>query len=346
MDSRERVWRAVEFEGPDRVPFEWYEYGVGVLDLKRTDIAGVGFKPLQGSWSEAGNEIRYVDEWGCIWVSYKSLPTIGRPIVHPLQNWDNINNYKFPELSLEKRFEGVDKEVKRLRNLGKYIVGWLGAGIWARTRFLRGFREALADLYMHRDRIYKLLEFLTEFKIGLIRGYSELDIDCVAFTDDWGTQSRLFINPKIWVEVFRPYYMRIFKEAKKRGLHTYIHSCGNIYDIIGYWVKDGLNIIQMDAPHQVGLERLSKYAGKICFNCCIDIQKILVRGVESEIYEEAKKMIELLGCEDGGFIARQYPQLAHIKVKPEVNEIAYKAFLKFGKIRANFGRLSLNVGQS
>jgi len=44
-------------------------------------------------------------------------------------------------------------------------------------------------------------------------------------------------------------------------------------------------------------------------------------------------MIELLGCEDGGFIARQYPQLAHIKVKPEVNEIAYKAFLKFGRYK-------------
>ena len=78
MNSRERVCRAVEFRGPDRVPFEWYEHGVGVLDMKRTDIAWVKFNPLRDERSvEVGNEVRHVDEWGCLWVSYKSVPTMG-----------------------------------------------------------------------------------------------------------------------------------------------------------------------------------------------------------------------------------------------------------------------------
>jgi len=302
--------------------------------MKRSDIAGVYFNSLQEKRViEVGNEVRHTDEWSCVWVSYKSVPTMGQPIGHPLQNWDNIENYKFPDLMLEKRFEGLDKTVKRLRSLGKYIIGGLDFGIWERLHFLRGFKEAIMDIYMHRDRIHKLLEILTEFKIGLIKGYSEIEVDCVSFTDDWGSQSNLFIAPKLWVEIFKPYYRRIFEEARKRGLHTYIHSCGNIYDIIGHWIETSLNIIQIDAPHQIGLERLSRYAGKICFNCCIDIQSVLVKGVESEIYAEAKKMIRLLGCENGGFIARQYPQLPHIGVKPEINEIAYKAFLKFGKYK-------------
>jgi len=333
LDSRERVWRAIEFENPDRIPFEWWKYGEGELDIKRSDIAWVSYKPLQENKIEAGNEIRVIDEWGITWISYKSIPTIGQPKGHPLQDWNNIDDYRFPELALEERFEGLDKQVKHLRSLGKYIIGWLDFGIWERLHFLRGFKEAILDLYVHRDRIHKLLELLTRFKIGLIKGYSELGVDCVAFTDDWGTQLGLFIKPEIWVEVFKPYYRRIFKEAEKKGLHTYIHSCGNIYDIIGYWIEDGLKILQIDAPHQIGIERLSTYAGKICFNCCIDIQKVLVKGVKSEIYEEAKKMVELLGCENGGFIARQYPQLVHIGVKPEVNEIAYKAFLKFSKCK-------------
>jgi len=333
LDSQERVWRAVEFESPDRVPFEWYKYGVGALDIKRSDLAWIGFRPLrEAEAEEVGNEIRVVDEWGCLWVSYKSIPTMGQPVGHPLQDWSNIESYEFPELALEKRFEGLEEEVKRLRSLGKYIVGGLDFGIWERLHFLRGFKEAIVDLYLHRDRIYKLLEVLTEFKVGLIKGYSELNIDCVGFTDDWGSQSSLMIPPELWVEVFKPYYARIFREARKRGMHTYLHSCGNIYDIIGHLAEAGLNIIQLDAPHQSGVERLSRsYAGRICFNCCIDIQKILVKGVESEIYEEARRLIKLLGREDGGFIARQYPQLIHIGVKPEVNDIAYKAFLKWGK---------------
>ena len=44
-------------------------------------------------------------------------------------------------------------------------------------------------------------------------------------------------------------------------------------------------------------------------------------------------MIETLACDQGGFIARQYPKLVHIKVTPEAHEIAYNAFLKYGKLR-------------
>ena len=36
---------------------------------------------------------------------------MGQPLVHPLQDWLNYENYKFPEIELEKRFEGV--EVRR-----------------------------------------------------------------------------------------------------------------------------------------------------------------------------------------------------------------------------------------
>lgn len=332
MNSRDRVWRAVEFKGPDRVPFEWYRYGVGVIDLERSDICWVGFNPLKRSEvRELGNEVQVVDEWGCIWVSYKSIPTMGQPLGHPLQDWSNIEDYEFPELALDKRFDGVEEEVERLKNLGKYIVGGLDFGIWERLHFLRGFGEAIIDLYGHRDRIHRLLEALTEFKIGLMKGYSELEIDCVGFTDDWGSQLGLMIPPKLWVEVFKPYYARIFQEAEKRDLHTYIHSCGKIQDIIGHLTEAGLDIIQIDAPHQNDVERLSReYGGRICFNCCIDIQKILARGIKAEIYEEARGLIRLFGREDGGFIARQYPQLVHIGVKPEVNEMAYSAFLKWG----------------
>ena len=42
MDSRERVRRAVEFESPDRVPFEWYKHGIGEPDLERSDLAWMG----------------------------------------------------------------------------------------------------------------------------------------------------------------------------------------------------------------------------------------------------------------------------------------------------------------
>jgi len=333
MDSRERVTRAVEFESPDRVPFEWYRHGISEPDLERSDLAWMGFKPLaEPATRERGDEVRVTDEWGCEWVSYKLIPTMGQPLGHPLRDWGLIDEYQFPRLELNRRFEGLEKRVGELRDLGKYVVGGLDFGIWERLHFLRGFNEAVKDLYAYRDRSHRLLETLTDFKVGLIEGFSELGVDCVGFTDDWGSQSRLMIPPALWAEVFKPYYRRIFGEAKGRGMHTFLHSCGNITDIVGHLIEAGLDIIQLDAPHQCDVELLGEsHAGEICFDCCIDIQKVLVRGVEAEVDEEARYLIHNLGRADGGFIARQYPQLVHIGVAPEVNEMAYNAFRKWGQ---------------
>lgn len=331
MDSKERVVRAVEFKSPDHIPFEWYKFGVNEPDLTRSDILWTRYKPLKDHDIEVnGDEVRETDEWGCTWVSYKSIPTMGQPLVHPLQDWTSFTEYQFPEFDLEKRFDGIEKDIQDYRDLGKYIIGTLDFGIWERLHFLRGLNETVRDLYSKQERVHSLLEIITEFKLELIKGYSRLGIDCVGFTDDWGDQTKLMIGPKLWVDVFKPYYVRIFQAAKKENLHTFLHSCGNITSIIGNLIESGLDIIQIDAPHQNNILELSlKYKGKICFDCCIDIQKVLVTGDRKLIEEEAKMLTSHLGSKDGGFIARQYPQLAHLGVESKVNEIAFEAFKKY-----------------
>ena len=331
MDSRERVIRAIEFRTPDHIPYEWYKHGVGEADRDRSDIIWVHYNPLRAPLIEdKGDEVLSTDEWGCTWVSYKSIPTMGQPLIHPLQNWANFKNYKFPDINLEKRLDGVVQQAQELRSLGKYNIGALDFGIWERLHFLRGLNETIMDLYTKTERVHSLLEAITDFKLELIKGYAGLGVDCVGFTDDWGDQSNLMIRPKQWEETFKPYYEMIFQSAKREGMHTFLHSCGNISSIIGHLIETGLDIIQIDAPHQNGVQILSeKYKGKICFDCCIDIQKILITGDPVLIEEEAKTLTSQLGSKEGGFIARQYPQLVHIGVKPEINEIAYKAFKKY-----------------
>jgi hypothetical protein len=332
MDGRERVKRAVEFRSPDRIPFEWYKHGEGEPDLERSDLVWVRYKPFsEPVIVEEGDEVRKTDEWGCTWVSYKSIPTMGQPLGHPLREWDRIEGFQFPGYDVNRRFEGLVEEVDLLRDLGKYLVGTLDFGLWERLHFLRGLNEAISDLYLHRERAHLLLERITEFKLELIKGYSGLGIDCVGFTDDWGDQHSLMIPPKLWVEVFKPYYERLFGEAKAHGMHTFLHSCGNIREIIGHLIEAGLDIVQLDAPHQCDVAMLSEeFSGEICFDCCIDIQKVLPTGDRDLIFEEARLLTRSLGSVAGGFIARQYPQLVHIGIPPKVNEMAYQAFQEWG----------------
>jgi hypothetical protein len=331
MDSRERVIRAIEFRTPDHIPYEWYKYGVSEADRDLSDILWVHYNTLRSPLIEdKGDEVLSTDEWGCTWVSYKSIPSMGQPLIHPLQNWEKYNDYQFPEIEIDRRFEGLFQQVQEYRDLGKYIIGALDFGIWERLHFLRGLNETIMDLYTKPERVHSLLEIITDFKLELIKGYSRLGIDCVGFTDDWGDQSNLMIRPRQWEEIFKPYYERIFQAAKRRGLHTFLHSCGNISTIIGHLIETGLDIIQIDAPHQNGVQVLSEeFRGKICFDCCIDIQKVLITGDPFLIEEEARILTSQLGSKEGGFIARQYPQLVHIGVDPEINEIAYRAFQKY-----------------
>jgi hypothetical protein len=233
MDSRERVRRAVEFDFPDRVPFEWYKHGVNQPDYERTDILWVHYKPLEEPLiEEKGNEVWSTDEWGCTWVSYKSIPTMGQPLVHPLQDWENLCGFQFPDIRLSDRFQGVDEEIEEFRGMGKYVIGALDFGVWERLHFMRGLNETVLDLYRNQDRVELLLDKITEFKLELINGYAELGVDCVGFTDDWGDQLKLMINPTLWVKMFKPHYVKIFDAAKSHGMHTFLHSCGNISTIL------------------------------------------------------------------------------------------------------------------
>jgi len=53
-------------------------------------------------------------------------------------------------------------------------------------------------------------------------------------------------------------------------------------------------------------------------------------GDKDLIFEGARLLTRSLGSVAGGFIARQYPQLVHIGILPEVNEMAYEAFQEWG----------------
>ena len=174
MNSKERVIRAIEFRNPDHIPYEWFEYGEYEIDNIRSDILWANYKPLRAPIIEvADDQIRSTDEWNCTWVRYKSVPNMGQPLIHPLEDWKNYSDFKFPKFDMEKRFHNVENEVKKLRNLGKYIIGYLDSGIWERLHFLRGLTQSMMDLHLNPERTHSLLKILTDFKLELIKWFSK-----------------------------------------------------------------------------------------------------------------------------------------------------------------------------
>ena len=307
MDSRERVVRAIEFNGPDRVPLDWDEPLI-------TDISGVGYRQSRQTMTDYGAVIK--DEWDCVWKAPLELRTFGEVAGHPLEDWGNLSQYEFPDPHAKARFAGVRSRVEELHAQDnyhpKYVVGWLGNGLWERLHFLRGIPNCMSDLYRDAERLGWLEDRILDFLVALTEEYAALGVDGVALTDDWGSQRELWVHPKLWRSFFKPRYAELFRAARGRGLHVFMHSCGYIYDVIGDLVDAGVNVLMLDQPDLIGVERLGReFGGKVCFRCSPDIQKILPGGDRSAIEGATRQLIWHLGRWDGGLIGGSYGSPSH-----------------------------------
>lgn len=111
-------------------------------------------------------------------------------------------------------------------------------------------------------------------------------------------------------------------------MQTILHSCGNILAILDDLIDCGLDVIQMDQQQNMGLDALSRFAGRIAFWCPVDIQNMMCRGTPEAIGDYVRLMFSRLATPDGGFIAGYYGDPVGAGHSPEAIRAACEAFLK------------------
>jgi hypothetical protein len=153
--------------------------------------------------------------------------------------------------------------------------------------------------------------------------------DAVMFAEDWGTQDRLLVSPRMWRELFRPDFAVLCEAAHRNGLTVWMHSCGYIYDIINDLIECGISVLQLDQPGLFGVDRLAaEFGGRVTFWSPVDIQQVLPTGDAARIEAFARDLVVKLGA-GGGFIAGYYGGNEAIGVRPEWQDIACRAFVKY-----------------
>ena len=115
---------------------------------------------------------------------------------------------------------------------------------------------------------------------------------------------------------------------------TFLHSCGYIVDILEDLIEAGLSVIQMDQQENMGVELLGeRFGGRLAFWCPVDIQQTMVHGTLDDIRAYARKLIERLGCFDGGFISKWYGSPQAVGHSDERIRAMSEAFVEFGEYR-------------
>lgn len=183
------------------------------------------------------------------------------------------------------------------------------------------------------DYVHELHEIVTRrAEVNIARLMPEIapyiDVAMLA-ADDWGTQQGLFASPRVFRELFLPYYRRI-NEAMCRyapGVKRFLHSCGAIYDLIDLIVEAGfevLNPVQWTAGgHSFG-EWKAKTHGRIAlWGGGIDAQRTLPLGTVEDVARQAREVAACFSRGSGYVFCNIHNILAEIA--PEKVIALYRA---------------------
>ena len=132
-------------------------------------------------------------------------------------------------------------------------------------------------------------------------------------------------------EFFMPHYSANWGLAHALGMDVWLHSCGQIIEVLPMLIEAGLTVIQQDQQENMGLETLSeKFGGKVAFWCPVDIQTTMVNGTPDTVRAYARRMIETLGSHNGGFVSMAYSTPDDVQHSPENMAAMCEAFRTYG----------------
>lgn len=309
LTSRERVTAAIEFTGPDRVPFTHvcfpgalWRHGRRVVDLmeRHPDDFGHGSIAIP---PEPGDRIEeYRDEWGVLWHRLKgySAGEVKRPA---LETWDDYPSYELPTVPRDLPFD--DWYLARMRDPEREwyaLDGW--ADVFERLKMIRGAENLLIDLAEDREELHDLTERLVERNMRWIEHYISAGGDGIFLADDWGSQDRLLISPTQWRAVFRPQYKRMFELVRDAGKHVFFHSCGWTLDIWDDLIELGASVLNIQhalVPRPILEEKL---VGRVCVFSDPDRQRIMPFGTPEDVREHIREIVDTFALPTGGLIHR------------------------------------------
>jgi len=248
-----------------------------------------------------------------------------------LQSFDDLNLLKIPDYSRPEDYHNV--AAVRAANPDKWLIGGMPGFTFNVSRKMRRIDQYLLDLAANPQEISTLHDKVDEALGYMIINYAQSGVDCVMFPEDWGTQLRTFISPRMWQREFFPRFENLCGLAHENGVKVFMHSCGQITAIMPGLIAAGIDLFQFDQPDLHGIDTLAKYQDDhgVSFWSPVDIQTTLQSRDESLIRNKVNEMVDKLWHrKGGGFIAGYYGDNESIGLEEKWQKIASEEYLKQG----------------
>ena len=309
--TRDEVISAIERRGCRRVPLmirmwiggDLYDkYGDDLRNFVQTipeDMLQVGFKG-PGAWEGPKDDPEY--RW-----AIKDKPddeeSKGIDSRRFLSNWKDLDEFieKMPNPNKPEFFAGAAKV--RQDNPNAFIVGMGFFCFYERLWTIRGMNDLLADFLLEPENVMRLTNAVRDYHLKVIKGYGEAGADAFYTSDDMGTQNSLFFSPQVFRKFLKPAYAALISEAHSHGMTFWLHTCGNVTEIMEDLIEIGLDVIHPIQPYAMDTKATVKaFGGRISFMPGIDVQHLLPHCSSDEVVAGTKELIDTFRSKDGGMI--------------------------------------------
>lgn len=323
MTTHERMTMVFGHREPDRVPMHDSPWS-STVDRWRNEGLPEGVSPAQFfGWDDIvrishDNSPRYPEKiieetdeyvirttrWGVTlksWKRHGGVPEFLDFTITDHESWAEAKERMKPD---EDRvdWEHLEQKYPRWKEQGAWIVAgaWFGYDVLA--SWTVGYERMLMAMVQDPDWARDMAETQLECNIGMLEiiwdgGY---EFDCVRWPDDMGYRNGLLFSVEAYREVLKPVQKRMCDWAHDRGVKTFLHSCGNIMELVPELVEIGVDALN-PLEQKAGMDAFAlkdQYGDELVLEGGIDV-RTMTDGPQIE--EEIRTTVETLK-QGGGYI--------------------------------------------
>ena len=309
--QREEVIMAIERKGCGKIPLVMHKWwGNGLREkygVQLQEIAAQYPEDILDLWYiEPGEDKSSINNPSYRWgykddYSSDAKHSIGEQY-ELLADWEELDLFikDFPNPYQEETFNHVKKQVE---GDNRYKLGCWWRLFHERFWSIRGMENLMIDYYDNMEELKTLGKHLLTYYKVIVDRYAELGCDGIFTSDDLGHQSGPMMSPAIFEELYFPLYKEFISYVHSKGMHVFLHSCGDNTKLMDYLVEAGLDVlhpIQKGCMDEVAIAQA--YGDKISFLAGIDVQHLLPEGNAQEVQEGIREMIDIFHKPQGGLL--------------------------------------------
>ncbi len=202
----------------------------------------------------------------------------------------------------ESRFELVDYIADRFAETRAIVFRELDTYSGLLGPFGGDEAHRLMMTAMAPDEIRKLHDVVVEYNRLLMERCAKKGVLIAMQSKDWGTNTGPMMRPATIKDLFMPVSERVADHARRLGMIPFIHSCGQIWDVLDFLVEagfQGYQSIQASAGMDWA-EVKAKYGNKLTLWAGVQCET-LIEGTLEQVEEEVTAALKTL-MPGGGFI--------------------------------------------